>query len=68
MEKEFKYYNEDWEIIKILASTKKEANNIFKQEYPDKNIKDYNCILPNTNRKNYINQSFSDFERKEMTK
>lgn len=64
MKKDYKYYNKDWEIIVISAKNKTEANNLFKQQNPDKNIKEYECIEPIDNKTKYTTLTFSEFEKK----
>jgi hypothetical protein len=64
MKKEYKYFNADWDIVKIDAKNKTEANNLFKQRYPDKDIKTYNLIEPSNDKTKYTTLTFSEYEKK----
>lgn len=69
MKKLFKFYHlETWEIIKIEAETAPKAKNLFKQQNPDKNIKDYGLIPPKKEVTKITTQSFSEWEGKELRK
>ena len=63
----FKIINiKTWEITKIQAENRQGSIRIFKQKMNlkkfDNNI--YHVIEPETKKKNYSNQSFSQFESK----
>lgn len=64
----YKFFNKDWDIIKIYAEKRSEANNLFKQQYPDKNIKEYDCIEPPKKIGKYHTITFSEWEAKELRK
>lgn len=69
MKKLFKFYHtETWDIIKIEANSVSGAKNLFKQQNPDKNIKDYGLIPPNKVVTKVTTQSFSEWEGKELRK
>jgi len=69
MNKVFKFYHKDtWDIIKVEAETVSKAKNLFKQQNPDKSIKDYGIIEPKKLQSKVNPTTFSEWEGKELRK
>lgn len=69
MNKIYKFYHkETWDIIKIEAETVPKAKNLFKQQHPDQNIKDYGVIEPKKPVTKPTTTTFSEWEGKELRK